>query len=33
VDQVLALFRREGFDAAAVIGHLEPGTPGIDVTP
>ena len=31
VDAVLDTFRAEGFDRAAVIGHLERGTPGIAV--
>lgn len=31
LDEVLAVFRREGFGAAAVVGRLEPGTPGLHV--
>lgn len=31
VDQVLALFREEGFAEAAVIGEMQAGTPGIEV--
>jgi selenide,water dikinase len=31
VDEVLALFRAEGFAQAAVIGEMAEGTPGIDV--
>ncbi|MGN6388430.1 MAG: selenide, water dikinase SelD [Burkholderiaceae bacterium] len=31
VDEVLALFRREGFGEAAVIGEMTGGAPGVDV--
>jgi selenide, water dikinase len=31
VDDVLECFRREGFQRAAVIGEIEPGTPGVVV--
>jgi selenide, water dikinase len=31
VDEVLALFRADGFDRAAVIGELAAGTPGVEV--
>ena len=33
VDEVLALFHREGFAAACVVGELQPGEPRIRVTP
>lgn len=32
VDEVLALFRREGFGEAAVIGHMAEGQPGVSVS-
>ncbi|MCL4773200.1 MAG: selenide, water dikinase SelD, partial [Burkholderiaceae bacterium] len=32
VDDVLAVFRRDGFDAACEIGALAVGEPGIEVT-
>jgi selenide,water dikinase len=31
VDEVLALFAREGFDRAAVIGEMQPGPAGVSV--
>ncbi len=31
VDEVLACFRRDGFDEAAVIGRMSDGEPGLDV--
>jgi selenide,water dikinase len=31
VDEVLALFAREGFDHAAVIGEMQPGPAGVSV--
>ncbi len=31
VNDVLAIFEREGFGSAAVIGHIESGTPGLSV--
>ena len=31
VDEVLACFRDGGFDAAAVIGQMVDGTPGLQV--
>jgi len=31
VDEVLALFRREGFGEAAVIGRMEAGAPKVSV--
>ena len=33
VDEVLALFAREGFGEAAVIGRMDAGTPGVTVRP
>jgi selenide,water dikinase len=32
VEQVLAIFREEGFSDAAVIGEMHAGTPGVTVT-
>jgi selenide,water dikinase len=31
VDEVLAAFRADGFDRAAVIGEIQSGTPGVSV--
>jgi selenide,water dikinase len=31
VEQVLALFKEEGFADAAVIGEMHTGTPGVEV--
>jgi len=31
VDEVLRIFRNEGFDAAAVIGRMEAGEPALSV--
>jgi selenide,water dikinase len=33
VDEVLEIFRRDGFDRAAVVGELQPGEPGVSVVP
>ena len=32
-DEVLRLFREQGFEHAAVIGHIEAGAPGLTVQP
>ena len=33
VDEVLALFRAQGFAAASVIGQMQAGAPVVSVTP